>query len=115
MEGLKNKKVPKNTDALLVCKILNNLAPVELKFKWKKNGQTIEIDGEKYEFLVDGEKYQLKIKNFDKKDEGQYEIYLTEPDDYDISSSAKIELETSIGIFRNFNRFFLYSFLYTFH
>jgi hypothetical protein len=75
---------------------VNNLAPVELKFKWKKNGEPIDIDANPKKYVVtekDG-KYSLKIKDFQKDDEANYEIYLTEPDDFDISSSAQVELAT---------------------
>jgi hypothetical protein len=78
---------------------VNNLAPIELKFKWKKNGEPLDVEAnkEKYEFVVEGDKYRLLVKDFDKKDEALYEIYLTEPDDYDISSTASIELEPKSG------------------
>ena len=94
IEGLKNLKVPINSDAILECQIKNNLAPVELKFKWKKNDQEIDLDAEKdkFEFIIDGDRYKLKIKNFNKNDQAKYEIFLTEPDDFDVSSSAKIDL-----------------------
>ncbi len=38
------------------------------------------------------------IKDFDEKDVADYEIYLVDPDDYDVSSTAKIELDR-INIF----------------
>lgn len=115
-DGLKSKKVPKDTDAVLTCKVLNNLVPVELKFKWKKDGKPIEIDGsDKYEILVEGDTYQLKVKNFNKKDEGLYEIYLTEPIDYEISSSARLDLERKSGEFLALNVFYLYFFLFNFN
>lgn len=77
----------------------NGLAPLELKFKWKKDGKPIEVDAldKKYEILRDGDTYKLKIKKFNKKDEGVYEIYLDEPSDYEISSSATIQLEPGMG------------------
>lgn len=95
-DGLKNQKVPKNTNAVLECTITNNLAPVNLVFKWKKNGEIIDFESaqnkDKYEFIIDGDKHQLVVKNFDKKDQANYEIYLTEPEDFEVSSQAKIEL-----------------------
>lgn len=96
---MKNKKVPLGKDAILDCKIVNNLAPVELKFKWKKNGEPLDLDAnkDKYEFTVKDGKYELKIKDFNKDDVAKYEIYLIEPDDYEISSSALIELEPKPG------------------
>ena len=76
------------------CTITNELKPAELTFRWKKNGEPLDIDAkkEKYEFIIDGDKYCLKIKNFDDKDEAQYEIYLASPEDWDVSSCAKIEI-----------------------
>lgn len=95
---MKNKKIPKDTDAILTCKVLNNLAPIELKFKWKKDGIPIEIEAnDKYEILQEGDTYQLKVRRFSKKDEGLYEICLVEPIDYEISSKAMIELEGKFG------------------
>lgn len=96
---MKNKKVPQHSNVALECQIVNNLAPTELKFKWKKNGEPLDVESnkDKYEFVVDGDKYRLLVKDFDKKDEASYEIYLTEPDDYEISSKATIELEPKSG------------------
>lgn len=93
-EGLKNQKVPKGLPAVLECQIINNLAPQEIKLGWKKDGKPIDLDTlkDKYEFTIDGDKYKLTIKDFNKEDEANYEIYLTEPDDFDVSSTAKIEL-----------------------
>lgn len=97
---MKNKKVPKDTDCVLTCQVKNNLAPVEIKFKWKKNGQPIEINEKdnKYEILREGDLYKLRVKKFNKKDEGVYEIYLDEPNDYEISSSATVQLEPGLGM-----------------
>jgi ferredoxin-like protein FixX len=98
-EGLKNQKVPKNDQACLECTIVNNLAPIELKFAWKKNGKPIDLDAEKnkYEFTIDGDKYMLKVKDFNENDQADYEIYLIEPDDFEISSKAKCELMPDLG------------------
>lgn len=84
------------------CKIINNLAPTELKFKWKKNGEVLDTDAlkGKYEFTVVGDKYCLAIKKFDKEDEAEYEIFLTEPEDYEISSKANIELIKGPGLLK---------------
>jgi hypothetical protein len=92
--------VPKNTDALLECSIINNLAPTEIKLKWKKNGEPLDVEAnkEKYEFTIVGDKYTLKVKNFNEKDEAEYEIYLTEPEDFDVSSKAKLELILPLGL-----------------
>ena len=59
----------------------------EINKQWR-----IVAKKDKYEFTIDGDKYKLVVKNFDEKDEANYEIYLTEPDDFEISSNAKIEL-----------------------
>ena len=93
-DGLNNLKVPKNTSAVLECQIVNNLAPLEFKFGWKKNGKPIDLGAtkDKFEFTISGDKYNLTIKNFNVGDEADYEIYLIDPDDYEISSSAKCEL-----------------------
>jgi hypothetical protein len=71
------------------------LAPIGVTFKWKKNGEPLDIESnkDKYEFVIDGDKYRLIIKSFDDNDEADYSIYLVDPDDYEISSTAKIELE----------------------
>lgn len=90
----------RDSTCVLTCQVKNGLAPVELKFKWKKDGKPIEIEGlldKKYEILKDGDTFKLKIKKFNKKDEGQYEIYLDEPSDFDISSSATVQLEPGLG------------------
>jgi hypothetical protein len=93
-DGLKNKKVPRGVPAILECTITNNLAPAEIKFAWKKNGQPIDLDANqnKYDFTVDGDRYRLTVKDFQEADEAEYEIYMTEPDDFDISSKAKVTL-----------------------
>ena len=98
-EGLKNKRVPKNTNAQLDCKIVNNLAPSEITFKWRKNGEPLDLDAnkDKYEFIVDGDKYILNIKDFNEKDVAEYEIYLADPDDYEVSSKAKIDLTNGLN------------------
>ena len=94
-EGLKNQKVPKHANVAMECKITNNLAPTVLTFKWKKNGEPLDIDAnkDKYEFVIDGDKYCLNVKDFGEKDVAEYEIYLTDPDDFDVSSKAKVELD----------------------
>jgi obscurin-like protein 1 len=76
------------------CIIKNELKPIELTFKWKKNGIPLDIDEnkEKYSFTIEDDKYCLKINNFTEKDEANYEIYLAHPEDWDVSSDAKIEV-----------------------
>jgi hypothetical protein len=93
-DGLKNKKVPRGVPAILECVISNNLAPAEVKFGWKKNGQPIDVAAHpgKYEVTVDGDRYRLTVKDFQEADEAEYEIYMTEPEDYDISSKARVSL-----------------------
>ncbi len=41
----------------------------------------------------------MVIKNFDENDVAEYEIFIAEPDDFDLSSKAKIELDLTIGLF----------------
>lgn len=41
--------------------------------------------------------HRLTIKNFLKKDEADYEIYLTEPEDYDVSSKCKVQIVLGPG------------------
>ena len=93
-EGLKNKKVPKKSNALLTCRIINNLAPKEITMKWRKNGQPLDLEAnpDKYKFVVEGEKFTLTIKDFCEDDVAEYEIYLADPDDFEVSSKAKIDL-----------------------
>ncbi len=93
-DSLKDKKVPKNTDVSLSCHITNNLAPQEVTFKWKKNGQPIDIESlpEKYEYTIEGDLHKLTIKSTVKKDEAKYEIYLVEPEEYDVSSECKLQV-----------------------
>jgi hemicentin len=96
-EGLKNQKIPKNTSAVLECKIINNLAPANVTLKWKKDGKPIDTDSTsaKYEFIIDGDSYALKIADFTSADVGNYEVYVVDPEDFDVSSSATIELAPS--------------------
>jgi hypothetical protein len=94
-DGLKNQKVPRGSTAILECEILNNLAPSDVFFKWKKNGQILDIDYsiEKYEYIRENNTHKLVIKNFDDSDIAEYSIFLAEPSDYDLFSNAKIEIE----------------------
>ena len=92
-DGLKNQKVPKNSTVLLECHIVSNYAE-SFTFKWKKNGEPIDTDiKEKYEFDIEDNVYRLKIFKFNENDEANYEIYLSEPEDFEFSSKAKIDLE----------------------
>ena len=43
-------------------------------------------------------KAMLKIFEFDENDDADYEIYLSEPEDFDIFSKARIELDYSLGM-----------------
>ena len=97
-DGLKNQKVPKMSTAVLECKIACNYSE-PFAFKWKKNGEPIDLEAnkDKYEFAIEGDVYKLKIKNFDDNDDADYEIYLAEPEDFDFSSKARIELDYSLG------------------
>ena len=99
---MKNKKVPLHATAVLECKIINNLAPTPITLKWKKNDEPLDLEAnkDKYEFVVDGETYRLIIKDFLPTDEASYEIYLTEPEDYDLSSKAKVQLLPDGKIFK---------------
>jgi hypothetical protein len=95
MKGLKNQKVPKNSTVLLECQISNDLKPLApLTFAWKKNGKPLDIETnkDKYEFTVTGDKYCLKVNDFIETDEAEYEIYLVDPEDWDISSKGKITI-----------------------
>jgi hypothetical protein len=95
MKGLKNQKVPKNSTVLLECQISNDLKPLApLTFAWKKNGKPLDIETnkDKYEFTVTGDKYCLKVNDFIETDEAEYEIYLVDPEDWDISSKGNITI-----------------------
>ncbi len=96
---MKNQKVLKNSTVLLECKIISTFTE-PFNFKWKKNGETIDIEGnkEKYQFIVEDGVYMLKIFKFDENDDADYEIYLSEPEDFEISSKARIELDYSLGM-----------------
>jgi len=93
-DPLRNKKVPKNTDVSLSCHITNNLAPQQVTFAWKKNGQPLDIAAQpdKYEYTVDADLHKLTIKSTVKKDEATYEIYLVEPEDFEVGSQCKLEV-----------------------
>lgn len=43
----------------------------------------------------------MVIKNFDENDVAEYEIFIAEPDDFDLSSKAKIELDIGMIYFNN--------------
>ena len=96
---MKNQKVLKNSTVLLECKIISTFSE-PFNFKWKKNGEKIDIEGnkEKYQFTVEDGVYILKIFKFDENDDADYEIYLSEPEDFEISSKARIELDYSLGM-----------------
>ena len=91
---MKNQKVPKNSTAILECKITSNYSD-SVTFKWKKNDEIIDLGNkEKYEFTIEDNVFKLKIFGFDENDEADYEIFLSEPEDFEISSKARIALET---------------------
>ena len=98
-DGLKNQKVQKLSNVVMECRITNNLAPTEITFKWKKNGTPIDLEAnkEKYEYVVEGELHRLTVNQFLKADEADYEIYLVDPEDYDVSSKAKISIVLGLG------------------
>ena len=68
-------------------------------FKWKKNNETINLEAkkQKYEFKIENTIYQLKINNFNSNDNGTYEIFLSDPTDFIISSKATIEIDPTIS------------------
>ena len=89
---MKKRRVQLNTDAAFECEVSNKSSEA-LQFKWKKNDEELDIsDASKYEYVVDGNKHKLIIKSCTAKDVGRYEIYLANPIDYDISSSANLEV-----------------------
>ncbi len=93
-----DQKVLNNSDVFLECEILCTLTyPYTLS--WKKNNKPIDFDTNKrkYEFTVVEDTYQLKIKSFCTNDDGIYEIYVSEPNDFHFSAQAKIEVDPSIS------------------
>jgi len=83
---------------ILDCDI-NASYSLNYSFKWKKNGEIINLEAykQKYDFKIDNNKYQLKINNFNSNDNGSYEIYLAYPTDFLISSKANIEIDPTIS------------------
>ena len=96
--GLKDQKVVLNSDVILDIEIISSFSE-PFKFKWKKNGEPIDIDSnnDKYEYIIENNVYKLIVKSFESDDVADYEIYLAEPDDFDFTSKAKIEIDLSIG------------------
>jgi hypothetical protein len=90
---LRNQKIPKNSTAILECKITSSFNET-FTFKWKKNDEVIDLGNkDKYEFTIEDNLFKLKIFGFNECDEANYEIYLSEPEDFEISSKADIYLE----------------------
>ena len=91
--GLRNKKVYKNSSVELKVEIDTSYTE-EFVFKWKKNGELIDIERnkDKYELNVEGGRYKLGINNFTEIDEGYYEIFLAEPSHIQFTSKARVEL-----------------------
>lgn len=48
---------------------------------------------DKYEYVIENKVHRLVVKRCDDSDSGQYEIFLKNPDDFDISSKAKLIVE----------------------
>ena len=89
---LRDKKAKLNNDVIFECIIESTLTPVS--FKWKKNNEDIDLGNKnKYEYTIENNRHRLVIKNCDLKDQAEYEIYVSDPDDFDISSKAKLEVE----------------------
>ena len=88
---LKDRKVVKNSRVQLQC-IINTNYKEAFSFKWKKDGEIIDLEAnkDKYEYIAEDTVYRLVIKDFVESDEATYEIFLAEPDNMDISSKAKI-------------------------
>lgn len=86
--------------AILECEIINKCCNEKLIFAWTKNGEIIDLDKEngKYEYVIDDNKYKLIIKDFQDEDVSEYSIFLTQPADFEISSSALIEINGIIYI-----------------
>jgi hypothetical protein len=86
--------------AILECEIINKCCKEKLIFAWTKNGEIIDLDKEngKYEYVIDDNKYKLIIKDFQDDDVSEYSIFLTQPADFEISSSALIEINGIIYI-----------------
>ena len=95
---MKDQKVLKHSTVVLDAEIVSNFSE-PFKFGWKKNGEPIDIEGnsDRYEYTVENNVYKLVIKDFRDIDVADYEIYVSEPNDFDFSSKAKIELDLSIG------------------
>lgn len=93
---LKNASVKPKSDAVFECEIKNK-STEGLVFKWRKNGKDIDLEGSsKYEYVIDGDKHRLIIKDCDNDDQGDYEIYLVEPQDFDFSSKAQLNVEEEL-------------------
>lgn len=103
IKNLKNQKVLNNSNVLLECESeidLSFLMPVE--FKWKKNGIIIDTTKNKYEYIHDENIHQLRIFSFNESDNGDYEIFVDEPKDFNLSMRARVEVDYSIGNFEYF-------------
>lgn len=98
-DGLKDKKVQSKSDVTLSCHITNNLAPQEIKLAWKKNGTELDLaaQADKYEYVVEGDTHRLVVRAATKKDEAEYEIYLVEPEDFEVTSKCKVIVELGAG------------------
>ena len=102
-----DQRVLNNSNVFIECEILCTLT-YPYSFSWKKNNQPIDLDTNgkrKYEFTVVEDTYQLKINNFCASDDGIYEIYVSEPDDFHFSTQAKIEVDPNIS--KNLNTIYM--------
>ena len=94
-----DQKVLNNSNVFIECEILCTLT-YPYAFSWKKNSQPIDLDTcgkRKYEFTVVEDTYQLRISNFCASDDGIYEIYVSEPNDFHFSTQARIEVDPNIS------------------
>ena len=89
---LRDKKAKANKDVTFECMIESTLSPIS--FKWKKNNEDIDLNNKnKYEYLIENNHHRLIIKKCDLSDQAEYEIYIADPEDFDVSSKAKLEIE----------------------
>jgi hypothetical protein len=89
---LRDKKAKPDNDVVFECIIESALSPVS--FKWKKNNEEIDLTkNKKYEYVIENNHHRLTIKNCGQNDQAEYEICVADPEDYDLSSKASLEIE----------------------
>ncbi len=66
----------------------------------------------KYEYLIENNHHRLIIKNCEPNDQAEYEICVVDPEDFDLSSKAKLEIESGNYLLFWKQKYYIHSFFF---